>query len=555
MTDSAPRVKKASSLLRRTAFVLLTLLPLAAYRHWTVQDLPKQGLHYDVALVGVNSLGLYRGFTPNDRRDNDLFVGPAPLMFNRYNGAVECYLGALPALFVFGATPYALNLAGVSWGFVFLLLCGLAGWVWFENRWAAPVVLTLLGTLPSFAAFSRIGLYAGTVHGSLFAAAVLFFLIYWKNPGKNWAFPAAAVFMGLALGSRTLMVWYFAALALTAAMNAPLRRRIAELPAPHKIFSAAALCSGPLLVFLANARHGWFTFGFFSKFSLHSRSGVDNLAYGANLLERGREFLTLWNASAWTNINRPNRLAAALLIAAVLLTIVDLISRKKNLPRPPAAGLWPLLVCLLVFALSPFTPTFLDVHHLSALYCPAALLLASPLFGPPAGPGKKYVRFLFAAGLLAYASVNVSLFRQFQPHRNVHGGTEVKWDVMTEVIAWLQKQGIHRLGLGDTGISDPFVFLAGGGIQADEIFHAYYFEDAREKREGLLRQRLRQEKTGFYLFREPEIERIPFHDRFLEIVASEGKRITPEARFPAPDGTPVFVVYRVEDKPPPRERV
>ncbi|HOW26907.1 MAG TPA: hypothetical protein PK876_00185 [Elusimicrobiota bacterium] len=538
---------------KKSAFGLLWLALSAAslgfYGKVVTSDLSRQGLHYDVALHGVRMMGPTLGDPSWEEREDEprLTVGENsfPLMFNDYNGAVESYLGPLPALLIDGPTAFGLNAAGVVWGYVLLGMAGGAAYFFYGSIWAAPALWAALGTNPSFVAFSRIGIYAGTIHGALFATALCLLFLFWKREGSAWVLTGSAAAMGLALGSRTLMLWYAIAVLIMIAWTPDLRRKISETPRRTRAAALGALLSGPLLILTANIRGDWFTFRFFAQHLVTSREGISNAAYLRNLGERIREFISLWDATAWTNINHPNRLGPGLIALAVLWLIGLHGYGKLKKDGGSFQGLWPVGICLAVLMQSPFTPTFLDVHHLSALFVPAALIFIAPLFIPIPYRGKRYLRIIYGGIALCFMALNFQLFREFQPHRHIHGGEDTKWNVMADVVDYLQKNDVHSIGLGDTGLMDPFDYLSGRKIQAEEIFHAPYGDMTRAESEELLRRRLREEETGYYLFKHPSVRRLPYDTRFLEIVSGEGRRAEVIKLFVSPESKPVFVLYKV----------
>ncbi|HOW27052.1 MAG TPA: hypothetical protein PK876_00925 [Elusimicrobiota bacterium] len=540
---------------RIAAGILLSLMALGVYSRWVLEDLPKQGLHYDVALFGVRMMNFYPGLDAMDRRLMTIGSRTYPLMCNDYNGAVECYLGAWPGMLLMGHSAFALNAMSVFWGYIQLIVMGAAGAVFFGSFWAMPVILALLGSSPSYVAFSRIGLYAGTVHGALFSFSLLFFFLYWKQRrGPGWLVASAAS-MGLALGSRILMLWYLTALGITALGVTGLRQRLLGLRKRDVAAVLAVFIPGPFLVLLANARHDWFTLKFMTQFFFHSRGGVSNLAYLANIRERLHEYCTLWNASAWTNVSEANPLVPVLFLAALLWLVWGYFHQKREQGTPFVELFWAPLFCVVVLLLSPVTPTFLDVHHLSPLFLPSVLIVIAPLFVSLPRPWLLPVRVAFGLLLALYAGWNLHYYRVYHPHRNLHGGIQVRWDVMGQAVEWMHQQKIQRVGLGDTGLQDPLDFQSGRMIMSEEVFVAPYMTDVRQAdHEKHLRSRFRREKQGYYLFFDPLWQRVSYRVRFMDIAQSEGKTVRRIHRVDSPEQEPAFVVYQVAESEERRPR-
>lgn len=514
------------------------------YAWWCFAGLKDQGLYHDVALLGVEAL---RIDGPPYESPLHARVGGAtlPLMFNPYNGAMEVYLAALPAVRLGGHTALALNAASVAWGLVMLLAGALVSAVYYRTAWAAAGFVALLGLSPSYIAATRIGLYAGTVHGGLVALALLSFCL-WARPKGRVAYLIAGFFLlGLGMGSRTLVLWYAAGLAAALYATPSLRRRFLSLKPPVLWTCAGALSVGMLPVLYANAAGDWFSFRFLSQFAVRSRSGVDNAAYLTNILERLRELGSMWSATAWLWPETRNVWAVVLLAASAGLVLW--LRRARPAKEEGSDGFAPLIVVAVALLLSPFTPTFLDVHHLFPTYPFAALVMLAPLCAPFPRHWSKTVRgaawVLFAGCLLQDAL----MLNRSAPHTTLHGGHEVHWNVLSGVVDWTRREGVKTLGLGDTGIMDPLLYLSGLEADAEEYFAAPYLSAEQiASRQERLRRVFREQRSSYFLFREESAARVPYFPEFARLASEERVRLRPAASFATPAGDPLFVIYRAE---------
>lgn len=520
------------------------VLLFGAYAASCLDDLSRQGLYHDVALFGVSALETRNGGGAPLR----LPVGglSLPLMVNQYNGAMEVYLAALPAIWLGGHEAYPLNLASVLWGMVMLLAGAVLCARYYRSVWAAAAFMALLGLSPSFIAGSRIGIYAGTVHGALFALALLFLSFWTATKGKQGSalLIAGFFFLGLGWGSRSLIAWYVAGLGAALLAAPALRKRLSSQSPPVRWACAGALAAGVLPVLAANAGGDWFTLRFLTRFGLRSRSGVSNVHYFQNLWERLGELGDMWNAAAWTN---PGRNIWALLLLPAAAGLILWLRRSRGAKGEGGTGFTPLIILAVTLLLSPVTPTFLDVHHLFALFTPAALVMLAPLFAPLPKAWAKPVRVAFGAVFGLCLLQNAVLLGRSSPHDTLHGGHEVRWNVLSDVLDWLKDRNVTALGLGDTGILDPIRYLSGLSLQADEYFSAPYLSAAEvSQREERLRRALRTPGTSYFLFRDEAAARLPFLPEFKRLAAEERARARPEASFETPHGVPLYVIYRVD---------
>lgn len=268
---------------------------------------------------------------------------------------------------------------------------------------------------------------------------------------------------------------------------------------------------------------------------LISADGYSNLEYWSHLNLRLGHIARILDGSAWSAVNEPNHWFVYLALLCLLLTALA-----------PRRFIFLTLMILLILFQSPVTPTGFQPHHLIVVFPLLCVWMAQTI----AAPGRKVFDFFrFGAGGLLLAIVIASNFRVLhanQAHRFLHGGHEVRWNVTGDVVNWLSERNVETIGLGDTGIMDPFNYLSGRSIKAEEIFWAPYLKSPVESRIQRLRERLNREKSGFYLFRSSGNEWIPFFRWFRSIAREEGKDVSSSHVFYTGDKEPVFVLYLVQ---------
>src|SRR5579883_1201458 len=291
----------------------------------------------------------------------------------------------------------------------------------------------------------------------------------------------------------------------------------------RRVLCGAAASIGLIPMFVANVKGRFVTLRFLLSHAVVSYGGYSNLDYAEHLKLRLAQAASLLDASLLTG--RPdNRWLSWLFWACLAAAAAEALAALAKRARPARSIFWVFMfLCMLI--LSPVTPTGLGPHHLLVLFPFVCLGLAD--VAARGGRGAFAARTLAACGVLSVAvGCNVRLLYVRRVHQMLHGGREVRWNAMGDVVAWLRDHHVDKVGLGDTGLMDPFDYLSGREIEEKEIFWAPYVQTPRDVVITRLRARLRSERAGgYYLFRAPDHPWIPFFADFRQIVASERKRI------------------------------
>ncbi len=279
--------------------VLPLVVALALFLLAGAYQLTLPGLHYDEAKeAGVNAMQILTGQPVTAFRDATVGLGPwrVPLMVQDYIGNLNVLL-AVPFLAVGGintAALRALPLLIAAFTLVFTWMIA--------NRLGGPLVAAaaalLLAVNPSFVFWSRQGIFVTNSTALFFMASLWFGLLWWQGR-RPLHLVLAALFCGLGIYAKLLFVW--AAIALVVVAVAALawerrtlgRWRLPTLPALAGAAVAFVLPLAPLILY--NVRTSGTLLSVFGHLG-RSYYGVDNSAYGSNLLARLNQLFVLLRA-------------------------------------------------------------------------------------------------------------------------------------------------------------------------------------------------------------------------------------------------------------------
>lgn len=526
-------------------FDIIFVAALAAfYLYFAFDRLQEQGIYCDVGLLGNKAMGIYRNVYFAGHDFINLFGKSFPLMLLDYHGPVEIYM-FLPALYMFGNTAFALHIVPVLFGALSIPVFYALALVLYKSRLAAGLSAALLFTLPSFIAASRVGLYTGTLV-LFFGVSAVLCLLLWERSGRFALLCSFCLFIGMGMGSRCFFWWFIVALAVFLAFihREPLRAMMA-LRFRNKLTCIILSGIGILPVAAFNLRSNFHTARFLLSRFIVSNDGIPNMKYMDNLKERLSELFSLLKGSAYSMGD--NKVNVYIVFFAFAAIVIMLLKTRFKVPSAKRLFLLPVVLSGLVLLQSPITPSGLQPLHI--LYVlpfvfMAAAAAVSMARGSPARPVLSMTLSLLAA---------VSIYNNFislrynKAHLQLHGGHEVRWNVAADVVDWLENNGINRIGLGDTGIKDGVLYLSGHRLDAQEVFYAGYLDMPRVDKEMSLRERLRGEKEGYYLFRSPGAHWIDYLGRFKAIVQEEGMQMAVAKEFtvPAPGREAIFTIYKV----------
>jgi 4-amino-4-deoxy-L-arabinose transferase-like glycosyltransferase len=541
--------------------ILLVAVFCSIFTYWFFRDLDKQGVYCDEALFGNaalsvrNNISNYYGGTALN-----LFGKKIPLMLNDYNGATDIYT-TLPWVYIFGNKPIALHVPAFIWGFLTIIVMYPLCLRLFNSRLYSALVSIMLATSPTFILGARIGLF--TANSTIFFALLSIFLIcLWQEKKKrSWLF-----FIGLSLGTgfacRIQFLWFINAFLIYITLRKELRR---EFFIFKNIFVyLSGMFIGAFSFILGNIAGHFLSFTFCGKYMFISRTGISNFNYLFNFLERFKEAFSLMNSNAFRSTTEyPNNLGIYLFcIGAITLTISAIYKSVKRQELMEDNQLLPILIFIFVLMQSPFTPTFFDVHHVIVLLPFMCLAAASPVymllksFHITKKPLKIHLSSLSRVSQLLGGSAvllllalfiihNYRLLVVYKAYRNIHSGLELKWNVMSDALRFMEVKGIKNIGLGDTGLKDAILFLSNFSLGADEVFYAPYKPLSRQRQEELLVERLNNEKDGYYFFREENKSWLHFYPDFQRLVSKCNKHIELFREFWTPDDELMYVLYKV----------
>jgi len=541
--------------------ILLITIFCSIYTYWFFRDLDKQGVYCDVALFGNAALSVKNNLPDCYCSVSvDIFGKKIPLMLNNYTAATDIY-ATLPWVYLFGNKPIALNVPSFIYGFLASVLLYLLCLRIYHNRIYSALISLMLVTYPPFIIAGRLGLFMG-ISAIFFALASIFLLCLWQEKkGKLWLF-LMGMFMGAGLAGRIQFLWVINAIFIYVFLIKSLRHKFFI---PKNIITClAGITIGAFSLILGNFSGNFLTLRFFSKYALISGTGLSNLNYPANFLERLREVVSLMNSTGLRSAAaHPNYIGIYLFIAGVIFIVLGAFYRYvKNQQIASSNQLLPFFIFIFVFIQAPFTPSLFDTHHIIVLLPFMCMIYSMPIYIllEIIKNDRKPVKMAFCSprGLLQFAVGsaalimivlfilhNYKLLAIDKAYRNIHSGTELKWNVMSDVLNFLDTRGIKSVGLGDTGLMDTMLFLSNFSLSADEVFYAPYKAIPKDEQEESLKSRFNNEKEGYYLFRIEEGSWIHFFSDFQRLVSKCNKHIELFREFRTPDDELMYVLYKV----------
>jgi len=539
--------------------ILLILILIGFFTFWFFDDLNIQGLYCDVALVGNAALGSFKNLNYNLNSHRAILGGRIPLMVNDYNAATDIY-AAVPWVYFLGNNPLALNIPGFIWGSLSIAALYMTLMQLYNSKLYTLMVSSMLVSSPAFIVSARLGSFTGVLT-IFFVLIAVFSLLQWRKRGLTlWLF-IMGLSMGIGIAGKIQILWFINAMLIYSIFTGSLGK--GRMFLKHIAILFMGMVFGAFSLILANIKEGFFTLKFLARYSITSRSGIPNMHYLNNLMERLRESLSLIDGSALSQIDTPNRIGIYLFFLGMTFILLRFTYRYiKKYKVKEDMVLLPLAFFILIIIQSPFTPTILHVHHIILLLPFMYMIACMPCYSIAAtvnnakqsGSGylfliKKnlkialYIIVILMGGIFIFN--NYYLLKYKQAHRNIHGGQEVKWDVMSEVKDFFMQSGIYKVGLGDTSFKDPLLFLSNFDLELEEIFPAHHKGITEKEAERNLIERFNRESEGYYLFRTEENALIHFFNRFANIAEQNGKKVELLREFKSPEGIPVFRVYKV----------
>ncbi|NJN93787.1 MAG: phospholipid carrier-dependent glycosyltransferase [Anaerolineales bacterium] len=527
-------------------------------------DLP--GLHYDEAFEAVPALQLWQGQAVSSFRSSGLILGGRlfPLMTQDYIGALNTY-AAIPFIALLGATPAALRVMSILTGAITLGLTYLLAQQLSGERWAGLIAALLLAVDPTFIFWNRQGIFVTAITAAIGLAATLCWLLRIRKGGWGWT-AAGAFFLGLGLYAKLLFLWLIAALA-GAVILLNLFQWLKRPPTAALSFKTdvalaiPAFLAGcwPLLVY--NFQTGG-TFLNVSQNAATSYYGVNNLAFGPNLLERLSQFgVVLDGSHLWYLGQVISNPLPALVFGLVLIGVVITASLK----RPAASlrtALFPFLVIGLVIAASIGTVSALWVTHFALLMPWPALAIAlgswflsqkSGVGGQGSGHGvadkmpssrltPHASRLTFLAGLGLLVITNFVNVIRYHGALAESGGLSSHSDAIYDLSSWLDEHTGSPVVAMDWGLAAPVTYLTGGRVTPTEVF-GYWWESDTELTPRL--QKFIAEPATLYLWRAPDEIIFDRSPQFKTLYRPLSLEETIEAAFYERSGRPILGITRL----------
>lgn len=571
---------------QRRVSILALFLALAAFLTLGAYQLDLPGLHYDEAReAGVNAMQLLTGQPVTAFRGATVQLGPwrLPLMVQDYIGALNVVL-AIPFLGVGGIHVVALRWLPLVIGALTLLLAWRVAYS-LGGPGAAAVAALLLAVNPSFAFWSRQGIFVTNLTALLFMASLLAAIRWWRRRERRYLWTTALLF-GLGIYAKLLFVWVIGAMA-GVALSAWAIARWGGRPAgsaaegePGKgeespagpgarqrahggaaAWLVAGLCFLipllPLIVF--NLRTEGTLAAIFGN--LHkSYYGIDNSAYLANLQARAVQVIALlrgdhfwYLGEAFANPWAP-WLAAALVAGALAFGV----GRSKVITL---LGLFALAAAQSAFTVSDLFIThyalLLPLVPLSAGVACAAWMRGvaqgsrtrgrAPARGAPTlQTALRALLAMVPVLLVAWWGVG-DLSTTVRYHRVLHisGGYASHSDAIYDLASYLEHSGQSAPLALDWGLDAPVRFLTAGKVSPVEVFGYESLAAPDDAFADRVRGAL-ADPSALFLAHSPQAVVFGGRVEALQALAAQsGLHLREDARFAERNGRPLFEVYSV----------
>ncbi len=547
---------------------------LALYLTLSLHQLDLPGLHYDEAFEAVPALQLLQNQPVTAFRSSGLVINGRtfPFMTQDYIGALNTYL-ALPFIYLSGPTPAALRLMSIIAGVITVWLAYLLARRLTGSAAVGLAASLLLAVDPTFVFWTRQGIFVTAVTAPIGLAAVLCWLRWLETRSLFWA-AAGSFFFGLGLYAKFLFIWLVAALfglfVLFYLLSGPRRERLV-IPTRHSrlrslVVMGLAFLAGcwPLLIYNLQTRGTWLSITQNAGTSFY---GVNNLAFGANLLERIQQFLVLlagshlWYLGQVVNNVFPPLLFSLVFVFVVLISTRRVFVEKRDrydfISGPPATGLtssqavlFPFLVICLVILASIGTVSALWITHF-------AILLPWPAIAIAAGgwyirttwtktwqlkTGRVWLPVLLWTGWGLLVMTQLGSTIQYHLALTKSGGLSSHSDAIYDLSRWLDSQPPGPVVAMDWGLAAPVTYLTGGRVTPVEIF-GYAWQSKAELSEQL--ERFIAQPAALYLWRAPDEIIFDRSREFKALYRPLRLEETIEAAFYENSGRPLLGVTRL----------
>lgn len=531
-----------------TFIIILTVyFALASYQ----LDLP--GLHYDEAFEAVPALQLLYGLPVTPFRQSGLPVGgqTLPLMTQDYIGALNSYL-ALPFIHLLGPTPQALRLMSVLLGGITLMLAYLLTAHLTNRRWLGLLAALLLAVDPTFIFWNRQGIFVTSITAPIALGATYCWLKRLDHASLMWS-SGGAFLLGLGLYAKFLFLWIIVALLMTLggyALYKGWRQRKTFTQQPSikleliAILMAFLVGCWPLIVY--NLQTGG-TFISISENSGQSYYGVDNWAFGVNLMERLYQYgVLLGGGHLWylgDSISNP--FPPILLTSVVILFIISIAVSPTRLHSLGFAWLPIALISLTILA-SIGTVSALWITHYAILmpwWAIALVTMSGSLHDVLGNQLSTFTRNSLATLVMTLLVVtNLVSTISYHAALTKSGGLSTHSDAIYDLSDWLLERKDSPVAAMDWGQAAPIIYLTAGQVTPVEIF-GYQWE-ADSNLTGRMAGFVADRRT-LYLWRAPDEIIFDRSDSFKDSYRPLALEETIEEAFYERSGRPILGITRL----------
>jgi hypothetical protein len=382
----------------------------------------------------------------------------------------------------------------------------------------------------------------------------------------GWSLAGAFLF-GLGLYAKFLFLWFIAALigaVILLNLSGWIKRRsfraVKLTPAVMKetLLAGLAFLLGcwPLLLY------NWQTGGTWLNISQNAGTsyyGVNNLAFGPNLLERLGQFISLVSGShLWYLGQVINNPLPALALGLIFIWASGLAWTHRSptslapyffpaVISPAQAAFLPFLVIGLVITASIGTVSALWVTHFALLMPWPAIALAGAgwqidQWTDKPGGRLNPSRFILITSLTLLVVTNLINITRYHQALTESGGLSAHSDAIYNLSDWLAQHAGPPVAAMDWGLTAPVVYLTNGQINPTERFG--YAWDSDADLTARLRQAIAQPAT-LYLWRAPDEVIFDRSPQFKALYRPLNLEETIEAVFYEHSGRPLLGVTRL----------
>jgi 4-amino-4-deoxy-L-arabinose transferase-like glycosyltransferase len=534
----------------RLAWLYCLSAIILLYAGLSLYQINLPGLHYDEAFEAVPALQLWRGQPVLTFRNNGLTLGSRtfPFMTQDYIGAINTYI-AIPFIALLGPAPSALRLMSVfvgaiTIGLAYLLTNQLSG-----SRRVGLFATLLLAIDPTFIFWSRQGIFVTAITAPIGLAATLCWLRRIRGGSIAWT-AAGAFLFGLGLYAKLLFVWLIAAL-IGAVTLLNLLRLIKQRPEVIKNWKIDFLVAVPTFLMgcwpliAYNIQTGG-TFLNVTQNASTSYYGVNNLAFGPNLLIRLGQFVSLLDGSHLWYLGQIISNPVPVIIFGLVLILVGIGTSLGLAPAATQIALFPFLIIGLLLLASIGTVSALWITHFAILMSWPAIAIALggwfvsrwqvARFTPHAS------RLILTIGLVLLIVTNLVSVIRYHRALTESGGLSAHSDAIYDLSEWLANQAGGPIVAMDWGLAAPVTYLTGGRVVPIEVF-GYGWES-----EADLAPRLKSfivRPAALYLWRAPDEIIFDRSPEFKALYRPLDLEETIEAAFYERSGRPILGVTRL----------